>query len=198
MKKLTQLTGLLSFMFSLTCCISPGNEIKKAFDTVNKSFALTNAIKDKSLSGTYLSIDSLRKKDEQLASKADAIYSVTLHTTNFIDSVKNFMMELDSSGGSVEVPGKLLVNTKTGNDIAEKLLNVNLVIATYHADATTKATIDSALQPLKEIRTTADWTKFYFSNTPTIAARTVLSKYENDCKEAALLALSDIKRRLSK
>ena len=45
---------------------------------------------------------------------------------------------------------------------------------------------------------TGDWKKKYFEGIPTVAAVTILTRFQNDCQNAALIALGDIKKRLIK
>ena len=194
--KFNRLIFFLPLSLFLTHCQSPSDQIKDAFKTVDKSLEKSNDVFSNSIEGLYSAINSIRQKNEQLALKADSIYFATNEANKFIDSLKQTMQFQDTSGTNLNLATKLLVFTNTGDSLAKVLLDVYANTNSYPFDNTKRQGLDSVLQPIREVQSDKQWTKKYFERTPTVAAMTILSKFQNDCTNAAAITLGDIKLRL--
>lgn len=181
----------------LTQCQSPSSEIKKAFDKVDKSLKKSNAVLDNSVDRLYATINSARQKNEKLASKADSIYFATKEAQSYINGLKLNLQSKDSSGGNLNTASALLISTPAGDSLRKVLLNVYAVTESYSLRIATDNGLEHALQTFASIQNNKDWLKLYFDNTPTVAALTMLSKFQNDCQNAASITLADIKNRLT-
>ncbi len=104
--KFSRLFFSLSFLLILTHCQSPSDQIKKAFDTVDKSLEKSNSVLNNSIDGLYSTINSVRQKNEPLALTADTIYFATKQTNNYIDSLKEIMQLQDTLGTNLNVATK--------------------------------------------------------------------------------------------
>ena len=195
--KFNKLLFALVLLLFLTHCQSPSDQIKKAFDTVDKSLEKSNSVLNNSIDGLYSTINSVRQKNEPLALKADTIYFVTKQTSNYIDSLKEIMQLQDTLGNNLSVATKLLVFTPTGDILGKALLNVYTNAKSYPIENARQSELDSTLQSFQEIQNNKDWTKIYFEKTPTVAAMTILSKFQNDCKNVATITLTHIKKRFT-
>jgi len=195
--KFSRLFYALPFFLFLTHCQSPSDQIKKAFDTVDKSLEKSNSVLNNSIDEIYSTINDVRQKNEPLALKADTIYFVTKQASNYIDSLKEIMQLQDTLGTNLNVATKLFVFTPTGDNLKKVLLDVYTNTKSYSIDNARQSELDSTLQSFREIQSNKDWTKLYFEKTPTIAAITMLSKFQNDCKNVATITLADIKKRLT-
>lgn len=195
--KINRLFFALSFLLFLTHCQSPSDQIKKAFDTVDKSLEKSNSVLSNSIDGLYSTINSIRQKNEPLALKADTIYFVTKQANNYIDSLKEIMQLQDTLGTNLNVATKLFVFTPTGDNLKKVLLNVYTNAKSYPIDNARQSELDSTLQSFLEIQSNKDWTKIYFEKTPTFGALTMLSKFQNDCTNVASITLTEIKKRLT-
>src|SRR5688572_20760980 len=122
--KFNRLIFSLPLCFFLTQCLSPSDQIKDAFKTVDKSLEKSNNVLSNSIEGFYSDINSNRQKNEQLALKADSIYFATIEANKFIDSLKQTMRFQDASGTNIDLATKLLVSTSTGDRLVKMLLNV--------------------------------------------------------------------------
>jgi GldM N-terminal domain len=60
-----------------------------------------------------------------------------------------------------------------------------------------KSEFDNAILPFLEIENDKDWIRKHFELTPTVAAITMLSKYQNDCYNIASIIMSDIKKKMT-
>lgn len=180
----------------LTKCKSPSDQIKDAFTDVDKSLVVSNEGLNNSLKNIYSQINSNQSNNKYLASKADTIYLATSSVVYCLDSLKNVLIQKDSTGTNPNLATKLIVNSKIGNELTQKLLIFYHSIYSYSMDTSSKLTLDSTLQLFKEIQRDKAWAKKYFEATPTIAAVTILAKINNDCSNAAIIILNDINRRL--
>lgn len=194
--KFNRLLFALLFLLFWTQCQSPSDQIKEAFDTVDKSLDKSNSVLDNSIDGLYASIKSAREKNEALALNADLIYLSTKRASNHIDSLRDVMKQEDSLGTNLTIASKLLVSTTTGDNLRKELMNVYISAKSYSCSNAIKAKLDSALQSYREIQFNKDWPRIYFEQAPTVAAMTVLIKFQNDCKDIATIILTDIKMRL--
>ncbi|MBX3238476.1 MAG: hypothetical protein KIT80_06785 [Chitinophagaceae bacterium] len=188
---------LLSFsLLLLTTCQSPSDQIKDAFNKVDKSLETSNEVLNNSLENIYNQIVLKRNNNKDLTTRADTIYFRTTKTCSFLDSLKQVMLKKDTTGTNLDLATKLLFNTKTESDLTENLLSVYHSINSYSVDTSTKATINGTFQIFGEIQADKSWAKKYFETTPTIAAVTILTRLKNDCSNAATIALKDIHQRL--
>jgi hypothetical protein len=195
--KLDRLIFFLLLIF-LTNCKSSTEQIKDAFKKVDKSLENSNNILSNSIEGLYAAIDTNRKQHEQLALKADSIYFAAAKAKVLIESLKQAMQNEDTSGTRLNIATKLLASGNVEHDLTQALLHVYVTANSYHIDNTKKQNLDSVLLSIKEIQGDRDWTKKYFENTATVAAITMFSKFQNDCTNAAVIVLDDIKQRLVK
>ena len=195
--KFNRLIFFLPLCLFFAHCQSPSDKIKNAFKTVDKSLEKSNNVLNNSIEGFYSAINSNRQKNEQLALKADSIYFVTNEANKFMDSLKQMMQFQDASGTNVNLATKLFVFTNTGDSLARVLLNVYAYTNSYSVNHTKKQELDSVLQTIREIQIDTQWGKKYFETAPTVAAITILSKFQNDCTNAAVITLGDIKQRLA-
>lgn len=195
--KFNRLFFALPFLLFLTHCQSPSDQIKDAFDTVDNSLKKSNDVLENSIDGLYSTINSVRQKNEQLALNADLIYLSTKRASEHIDSLKEVMKLEDSLGTNLTIASNLLVSTTTGDILRKELMNVYISAKSYSSSNAKQAELDSTLQSFREIQFNEDWEKIYFEKTPTVAAMTVLCKYQNDCKNITTIILTDIKMRLA-
>lgn len=195
--KFNRLLFALPFLLFWMHCQSPSDQIKDAFDTVDNSLKKSNDVLENSIDGLYSTINSVRQKNEQLALNADLIYLSTKLVSEHIDSLKEVMKLEDSLGTNLTIASNLLVSTTTGDILRKELMNVYISAKSYSSSKAKQAELDSTLQSFREIQFNEDWEKIYFEKTPTVAAMTVLSKYQNDCKNIATIILTDIKMRLA-
>jgi hypothetical protein len=178
-------------------CKSPSEQINDAFKTVDESLVKSNQFLSDSIDSLYSSITSRRTKNIMLANKADSVLGALKDALRFIDSLRQFMQVLDTSGTNLQTASAILIESAAGDTLREKLLTVYNCSYSPLKDPRKKLSLDTILNSISEIRTKQDWKTLYFENTPTIAAITILRKFENDCKNAAIISLSDIKEQIA-
>jgi len=180
---------LLLTILSLAACMSPSDEITKAFKTVNASIKRSNEelVKKNAVSYSYLRILSKSEKHPQLAAKADSLDKTMEMSVAYLEVLKKRLLETDSVLEHIGPAGQLLVNTPASDSIRTMLINL-----AHHAYATP----DSVLGGILRVRAQKDWANEYFREAPTVAALTILSKLQSDCLNSALVTFQDIGRHL--
>lgn len=181
----------------LVHCQSPEGEVADTFKKVNESIEKTNrSIADaNSIEFLYSSIRLNRQKNAPLAEKAGKLYASTKEAHAFIEVLKRTLQFRDSSGVSLVKPDQLM-NTLVADSLSERLIAVYDHSYAALNDKNKIRSLDSTLVAIKEIRNNKQWTTKYFDRTPTIAAITIMNKFQYDCLDAARIVLGDIKQHL--
>lgn len=189
---------LLSLVFIAISCSSPTEEINKAFHNVDKSLQKANEYLDDPLEKLYDSIIVQKNKNINLVNNADNIYKETKNTFQFIDSLKEVLKLQDGVGDNLNIASKLLVKTLTGKKLKDKL--VTIYNYSYSTLETTqeKLSLDSVAYFIAHLNSGNNWSEKYFDMTPTVAAITMLTKFENDSKNLAIIGLTSVKRQIGK
>jgi hypothetical protein len=191
-----KLTIRFCFICLLTSCVSPTDEINKAFQTVDNSLQSSNTYLDNSIHNIYDFIKVNRHKNLTLGSKADTLFYKTENAINFIDSLKQTLELQDSSGDDLKPSTKLLVTTLTSNRLQGKLIGVYKYSYLTLKDSKEKQNLDSVASSIVELQFDKDWSKKYFDKTPTVGAITILTKLESDCKNSAMIGMMSIKKQI--
>lgn len=181
----------------LTQCQSSSGEITDAFKKANGSIEETNkGITDaNSIELLYSSIRLNQQKNEPLAEKAGKLYVITKDAHAFLERLKAHL-EKDSAGVNTDLVASLFIGTPVADTLSQKLSAVYDYSYVALNDKNKTRSLDSTLAALKEIRNDKQWTTKYFDRTPTIAAITIMNKFQYDCLDAARLVLGDIKQQL--
>lgn len=166
-----------------------------AFKTVDASLHKSAAVDNYAVDHLYAFIKQNRHKNEPLATKADKLFSITRDAHSYLEDLKQRLEARDSSGVNTEIPTQLFVGTATADTLSQKLLAVYDHSRAALVDQNKTHSLDSALMGFNEMRN-RQWTAKYFDQTPTIAAITILSKFQYDCLDAARICLDDVKQHL--
>jgi hypothetical protein len=187
--------SLLLFLFAQ--CKSPSQEIKEAFKTIDKSLDHSNKLLQNSYDSAYSEIKSLRNHNLDLSLKADSFYASINDAINFMERQKELLQKLDSSGENVLIAEDLLIKSSAGKEIKKRLFAMQTISYYCLVDQSKKKTLDSVLSSITDLKDNANW-ELLFENTSTVSARTILSKFQNDCENVANIVLGDIRGHLQK
>lgn len=193
----TTLTALFCFFLIFMSCTSPSNEINTAFQTVNNSFENSGEYLDDSIGKLYASIKDSGQQKMALVSKADTLFFLTNNTIAFIDSLKQTLELQDSSGNDIILTSKILVATKTSELLKSKLIHVYKFAHSVLTDSVDRTHLDSISRSIVELQRDKDWSRKYFDVTPPVAAITILAKFENDCKNSAIIGMQSIQQQVT-
>ncbi len=188
-----QIRGLLIVLLFFARCKSPSQQIVEAFKTVDKSISKSNSHDNNSIDELYLSIDSNRKTNLGRALFADSVYLSAKNTCRYLDSLKDFLNSKDKTGDNLDLATNIFINSPTGDTLLKKLFTVYKYSYLPLLDKSKKGSLDSALAAIGELKVDKNWKELYFRQTPTVAAMTILNKFQNDCINATRITLLDIK-----
>ena len=166
--------SLISFitpilLFSITGCKSPPDKVLEDFKKVNESLEETNK-----------EIDSLYKRSSSaldLEQKTiDSIQLVLRNAHAYLESAKTSLALADTNGENLDAAQTLFINTAKGDSLFYYVMSVcDLGIKYTDKDAERKKFV------LQRGINKNRWLEKYFKMVPTIAAKTILSKFQNDC-----------------
>jgi hypothetical protein len=179
-------------------CKSPKREIVDSFEEVNKSLIQSNDINNLSLDELYQSIKSKTERNSRYLSRADTIYQVANDAINFLEIKKEKLKSLDSVGDNLTIASRVLIKSPVADTVEHLLTKVYQYCYEMLVDTTKEKSIDSVMSSLRYLKTNKNWKHDYFDQTPTIAALTILSRFQNDCKTSAAITLLDIYQHMNK
>lgn len=179
--------------------LNVSSEILNAFKTIDKSFANANASVDEK-NKTY--INSIQEKindpkSRELAEiwmpKAKSAQALSDEMISHIESLKTkIKSESDYSASTgnynesdLDVPTKILIDGKEGSNLHNKLIEYKKALLAL--DPAIQSQFQNSMPldvsvPKVENKTNRTWEDAYFRMTPSVAAVTILSKFQNDIK----------------
>jgi len=204
-----KMINLMYLVLTAMLALNVSSEILNAFKTVNNSLNNANTIIDNKNQAISKSFEEMvndpKTKDKALIYKpeADKARKIADDVYNYIDGLKT---ELKKEAGShiengeekfaeenLEAATRLFDTKGKGKELLQKLndfktniLDVDPEVKKQFAEA---LPLDLSVPKSKSGNSKMTWTTAYFHMTPTIAALTILSKFQNDVKnsEAAVL-----------
>lgn len=188
-------------------------EILNAFNTVNNSLGTANGIIDQKNKQIFNSLQeqlkdaSTKERAEKWAPLADQAGKLANDEISYIEGVK--MDLLNASGydpatkyyreDELEGPTRIMVEESKGDELFKKLtdfkknlLAIDPEIAKEYA---TTLPIDLSV-PKSDNSANTDWKTSYFHMVPTVAALTILSKFENDIKNSEAMVVDFCQRQV--
>jgi gliding motility-associated protein GldM len=196
-----KMINMMYLVLTALLALNVSSEILNAFKTVNKSLETTNATVNKS---TETIMESLKKKtvDPTSAEKALAWYPKAQQVQNLSKSVFTYIQGLKDqilreAGGDPNKPDQKFKEDNL--DVATRIMvekgegqKLLTALTKYKKDVLgIDKSIDSAFatalpinldKPAGRNRAAKTWEGAYFHMVPTVAALTILSKFQNDVK----------------
>jgi len=208
-----KMINLMYLVLTALLALNVSSEILNAFKTVNNSLMNANGIIEAKNEGLFKSFEAkLRdQKTAQLAAiwkpKADKAKSLADDMFTYIEALKVDLMKeagLDAQGNykedNLDVATRVLVDGPKGKEFLQKLtdyktqlLNIDPSIKAEFANT---LPLDLSIPASNNTASKKDWGYAYFHMTPTVAAITMLSKFENDVKNAEALVVDYCHRKV--
>jgi gliding motility-associated protein GldM len=196
-----KMINMMYLVLTALLALNVSAEILNAFKTVNASLEKTNTVVNNS---TQTIIASLTEKLSDPSSatkaaiwkpKAEQVTSLTAGVYNYIQSLKDQIV--NAAGGdavtkkpltkddNLDIPTRLLIDQGAGKKLLQMLtqykadvLKVDTLISTEFANSL-PINLD---KPATKNSSSSSWESAYFHMVPTVAAITMLSKFQNDVR----------------
>jgi gliding motility-associated protein GldM len=205
--------NLMYLVLTALLALNVSSEILNAFKTVNNSLMNANGIIEAKNQGIFNSFEKKiadpktaqlaaiwKPKAEQARTYADGLFT-------YIESLKLELMkeaELDAQGNykedNLDVPTRVLVDGPKGKELIKRLTeykaNLLSLDPAIRAEFEKTLPLDLAIPASNNTAAKKDWGYAYFHMTPTVAAITMLSKFENDVKNSEALVVDFCHRKV--
>ncbi|SFD29948.1 gliding motility-associated protein GldM [Chitinophaga sp. CF118] len=213
-----KMINIMYLVLTAMLALNVSAEILNAFNIVNNSIITSNgSITDKN-NITYAQFEKQMAADAAKAApfkeKADQVKKLSAEMYVYLDTLKETIIR--ESGGrnefgdvkskdNLDAPTRVMENRKQGPELEKRLTELRAKLLTY-VDPKAKATFEKTL-PLHVVigKSNGDehgpknktWTQYHFNMVPTIAAVTILSKFQNDIKNSESLIIDDLLAQIS-
>ena len=162
-----QLKNLIPVIICLlVSCKSPSEKVMDSFKEVNESLEKTNK-----------TVDSLTQNMKLVGfdkAVADSLERLFNNASVYIKRLKNELDSTDSNGENLDVAEDILIKSQKGDSLYYYVMNIYDVGITYSDSSLRKGYI--SLKGADKDK----WLDKYFRKVPTIAASTILSRFQND------------------
>ncbi|OIR08370.1 hypothetical protein GALL_95380 [mine drainage metagenome] len=205
-----KMINLMYLVLTAMLALNVSSEILNAFKTVNTSLNNANKSIDNNNTTTFKSFEEMindpktKEKAEIYKPKADSVRKIAEEVSDYIEGLKTDLKKaagLKIENGeekfaeeSLEIPTNLFVNKGKGKELLQKLTEFKEnILSIDNPEIREKfentLPLDLSVPKSKSGNSKMTWTIAYFHMTPTIAALTILSKFQNDVKnsEAAVV-----------
>ncbi|MEO7312623.1 MAG: gliding motility protein GldM [Chitinophagaceae bacterium] len=196
---------MINFMYlvlTAMLALNVSTEILNAFKVVDTSLIKSNVVVDKSNKDIQASLDALLKDESNRANaaiwkpKADSAIEITNQVAKYIDGLKDTLLresgykpetgDTSFKEDDLDASSRLFGTDNKGEELKAALLKfredvLNVLPAKYRAQLETSIPINVTSKEGQSFATT------YFHMTPTVAALTMLSKFQSDVKRAGNL-----------
>ncbi|HEX6914110.1 MAG TPA: GldM family protein [Chitinophagaceae bacterium] len=197
-----KMINLMYLVLTALLALNVSAEILNAFKTVNSTLEVSSSLAESKILGIFRSFDD-KMSDPKTAdkakiwhAKADQARKYSEDAYNYIQTLKTELLnqadfnKKDSSykEDNLDAATRMFVEHKKGNDLRNKLQELKTKLLSIDPDIRAQfektLPIDLTPPPVKNIANKGDWAASYFRMVPTVAALTILSKFQNDVKNA--------------
>lgn len=197
-----KMINLMYLVLTALLALNVSVEILNAFKTVDASLINSNKVIDDKNNTLFKSFKDKMAKDEtkELATiwwaKAEKAKNASEEMVKYIDDLKLSLKKeagLEANGAfkedDLEATTRLFVEHKGGTQLQQKLAKFKSDLLAIDPDMAKEIgnALPLDLNPPKNVNSEAakgDWGYTYFHMTPTVAALTILSKFQNDVKNS--------------
>ena len=202
-----KMINLMYLVLTALLALNVSSEILNAFKTVDASLMNSNGVIDEKNNTLFKSFaeklkdPTTKERAEIWGAKAEKIKALSDNVSSYIDGLKNNLKKeagLDAKGAfkedALEPATRLFVEKKEGDALRQKLseFKKNLLAVDDSMAKEIANTLPLNLDPPANVNSAAakgDWGYSYFHMTPTVAALTILSKFQNDVKNSEAIAV---------
>lgn len=194
-----KMINMMYLVLTALLALNVSSEILNAFKTVNRSLENTNVTVDKSTQTIMTSLDQKRSEGATAVKaaywypKAKAVQDYSKEAFDYIQKIKNEIIR--RGGGDVnkknfkadnlDIATRMMVDKGEGKKLLQMLTEYrkNVLAVDGSIDSTFSTTLPIDLTaPKTQSKANKSWESAYFRMVPTVAALTILSKFQNDIK----------------
>lgn len=197
-----KMINIMYLVLTALLALNVSSEILNAFKTVNNSLEKTNDVVKASTGDIMTSLQS-KLSEAGTAEKAKIWYPIAQKVEGYTNPVSTYIQELkdeillaagadynkkDSTfdEGELNIATRLMVKQGKGKELLKRLTEFKNNIVGVAGDSL-RAEIEKLLQlnlekPKSLTGSKKNWEESYFHMVPTVAALTILSKFQNDIK----------------
>jgi gliding motility-associated protein GldM len=196
-----KMINMMYLVLTALLALNVSSEILNAFKTVNSTLEKSNTTISNSTGGIMTSLEQkthdpiTKEKADIWYPKAQQVQQLAANVSNYIQRLKDDI--LTKAGGSptdpnkrykddnLDIPTRMMVDKGEGKKLLKMLTdfktNVLGVDTAINAAFKNSLPIDLSM-PKTESKSNKTWEQAYFHMVPTVAALTILSKFQNDIK----------------
>ncbi|HYC41283.1 MAG TPA: gliding motility protein GldM [Chitinophagaceae bacterium] len=195
-----KMINMMYLVLTALLALNVSSEILNAFKTVNKSLETTNTTVNTSTSAILKSLQDKMRTPETAERaniwypKAQAVQQYSAAIYNYIQSKKDEIIRL--AGGDItkrsfksdnlDIATRMFVDKGEGKKLLQMLTEYKANILTKidpKIDSAFRASLPIDLEiPRTQSKSNKTWERAYFHMVPTVAALTILSKFQNDVR----------------
>ena len=195
-----KMINMMYLVLTALLALNVSSEILNAFKTVNNSLEETNRVVGQSTSDVMTSLEE-KKKDPGTAQKATIWHQKAQEVQKYSNSMYQFIDELkkkisdgakydptsdkDKGIDNLDVTTRVMVEKGDGKLLRTKLeeYKKNILAIDSQISNTFKSSLPiNTEMPKTKNKSNKTWESAYFHMVPTVAALTILSKFQNDVK----------------
>jgi gliding motility-associated protein GldM len=194
-----KMINMMYLVLTALLALNVSSEILNAFKTVNRSLENTNTTVNKSTETIMASLEQ-KMSDPSTAAKAQLWYPRAQQVQRYSKEVYDYIQTLKNeiiqkAGGdpeksnfkadNLDIATRMFVDKGNGKDLLQKLgdfkKNVLGINDTLRMEFENSLPINLEV-PKTQSKSNRTWERAYFHMVPTVAALTILSKFQNDVK----------------
>lgn len=196
-----KMINLMYLVLTALLALNVSNEVLNAFKTIDKSLTTANETIDKKTKTIFASLSEKANdpKTQELARiwmpKAEQAKQLSDEVSTFIEGLKTEIK--DASGfnakngaykeSNLDVPSRIMIDKNRGDELLKKLTAYKSAMLSLdpeiNAEFKNSLPLDLSMPEVKNSNNKT-WAAAYFRSTPSVAAITILSKFQNDIKNA--------------
>ena len=172
-------------------CKSQSEKILDKFKEINENLERTNKTVDSILLGSDSRTDSTALDLKSVGfdpSVADSLGNLFIQTRAYLIRLKEELKKADSKGENLDASQNLLIKTPKGDSLYNYMLQVYNT-GTKYGDSASRILLTDLKKYGKD-----KWLARYFNMLPTVAAITILSKFQNDLGNTKVAIMSAYKK----
>ncbi len=197
-----KMINLMYLVLTALLALNVSAEILNAFKTVNGTLEVSSSLTESKILSIFRSFEdkmadpTTKDKATMWHAKADQARKYSEDVVSYIQSLKSELLkeaDFDAKDSSYKMDNldaatRMFVENKKGKQLEERLkdLRAKLLSIDPSIDSTFRTTLPIDVTPprVENLANRGDFGSGYFRMVPTVAALTILSKFQNDVKNA--------------